>query len=289
MSVGVSLKPVGQLSPDAVSAYVDVSSIGTVRGNSVLSSDGNWLVVPVTTTTNVVAVAVYHLSPEGWVVSTVLYPSVEETGNSFGNAIAINATGDIIVVGAPDATVSAGIWSTNPQAHAGDLHYYQRTNDTWSQGARFWLPGSYPSVAKNFGASLNISSDGKFVIIGQPFSCNSEKGVNLQSNAWLMMQVSGNTFKMVRRFTGPSQRECHYGNFVKISADGASVLCSNFYANSNTGEQYALVDEWKLNPSNIWELKASVPIMAGLLTLNQVSGQISLSELFKQGSLAFAF
>lgn len=288
MALNISLLNAGQLSTDAVSAYIVVSPIGTVRGKSVLSTDGNWLVVPVITS-DVPAVAVYHLSPEGWVLSTMLYPSTEETGGSFGDAIAINATGDIIVVGAPVATVSAGNWSSDPQEHAGDIHYYQRTNNTWSQDARFYLPGSYPSVAKNFGASLSVSDNGKYVVIGQPFSCNNEVGVNLQSNAWLMMQVSGNIFKMIRRFTGPSQRECHYGNFVKISNDVTSVLCSNFYANSNTGEQYVLIDEWKLNPSNIWELKASVPIMAGLLTLNQVSGQNSLSELFKQGSLVFTF
>ena len=289
MTLNISLLNVGQLSSDAVSAYVDVSPIGTIRGNSVLSADGNWLVIPVNTTTNTPAVAVYHLSPEGWVTSTVLYPSVEETGSSFGDAIAISATGDIIVVGAPDATVSAGNWSSNPQEHAGDLHYYQRTNNTWSQGARFWLPGSYPSVAKNFGASLSISDNGKYVVIGQPFNCNSEVGVNLQSNAWLMMQVSGNNFKMIRRFTGRSQRECHYGNFVKISPDGMKIFCSHFYVNSNSGNQNSLIDEWGVTDTNVWELKATTPIMSGVLSLNQVSIQISLSELFKQGSLVFTF
>ena len=80
----------------------------------------------------------------------------EATGDFFGYSVAINSTGDTIVVGAHGATVGGN-------SYTGYVKVYKNISGTWTlQGAK--ITGE--ATNDNFGYSVSISATGDVVVVG---------------------------------------------------------------------------------------------------------------------------
>lgn len=238
---------------------------GRICNKAVLSGDGNWLAIPVQLTeTQQRVVKVYNKVNDEWTLSKVLESSQAIGDNTFGDSIAINHDATIIAVGSPSATVSQGLWVDNPQVEAGYVHIFGRSpgSSEWKTQC-VWLPGTYPTLSKNFGKTLSVSKDGNTIAVGQPYTCYQNDTASLSSNVWVLQRLQPDTpFKMVRRFSTPNAVGLHYGTGVKVSPDGNRVFCTSYRTDQPTNTIIPYLDEWVLNRIGFWELKFSKPIFS---------------------------
>ncbi|MDX1454796.1 MAG: PKD domain-containing protein, partial [Gammaproteobacteria bacterium] len=112
------------------------------------------------------AVYIFHKETDGWVQEAYLKPFFTRVGSEFGSALDISADGSTVVVGAPKQNFGPG---NNP----GAAYIYRLAVD--ADGARSWsgdvtelLLASNLNHDDEFGASVAISGDGRFIVVGAP-------------------------------------------------------------------------------------------------------------------------
>lgn len=94
-----------------------------------------------------------------WSEEAILNDLVTANVQNFGNSVSLTGIGDRAVVGAHNSTAGA-------LSNAGLAYVFSQSSAVWTQEAV--LQASTPEAGAIFGQSVDISSDGKIIVVGSP-------------------------------------------------------------------------------------------------------------------------
>jgi hypothetical protein len=168
------------------------------------------------------------------------YVKASNTGAFDGFGLAVDVSGNTLVVGAPfessNATGVNGNQGNNSAAQAGAAYVFVRNGTNWSQQA--YLKASNTEAGDNFGFSVAVSGD--TIVIGAPYESSSATSVN-GNQADNSASASGAAYVFVRNGSNWSQQaylkasntdsDDEFGYSVAILGD--SIVVGAPYESSN--------------------------------------------------------
>jgi len=147
------------------------------------------------------AVYVFERGASGWVQKLKLTGSGTSNGDAFGAAVALDASGQRAVVGAPSAF------------NTGKIFIYQRNSTTWMPVGNFVTPGGLS--AAGFGSSVDVSGDR--VVAGAP-TYNSP--ASSQGKAFVFVRSGTSLWSLEAQLTGlDSTAGDQFGSSVAVEGD----------------------------------------------------------------------
>ncbi len=126
------------------------------------------------------AVYVFIHSDGIWSQQAYVKPSNTESGDMFGEALALSADGNTLAVGAVrednNATGVGGYPHDNSAGDSGAIYVFTRSAGTWSQLA--YVKASNTETGDEFGAALALSADGNTLAVGATLEDSNATGVD---------------------------------------------------------------------------------------------------------------
>lgn len=126
------------------------------------------------------AVYIFDFSGELWQQQSYIKAPNTDAGDGFGNAVAFDSTGNILVVGAEGEQSNAisinGVQTDNQLDFAGAAYLYSREGSGWSFD--HYVKASNTKANQRFGTSIAISSDGKTFVVGATGEASGAAGIN---------------------------------------------------------------------------------------------------------------
>lgn len=136
----------------------------------------------------------------------------------FGSSVAVNENGNYAIIGDP-----------NDNTQKGAAYIFIRSGTTWTQQAK--LTASDGLSYEHFGASVAISSDGSYVIIGSP-------DAESVGTAYIFKRINSTWAQEVELKANNAQHGPNFGCSVSISDDGSRVIVGNYEHIGQTGKAY---------------------------------------------------
>ncbi|HYG64548.1 MAG TPA: hypothetical protein VEL74_18355, partial [Thermoanaerobaculia bacterium] len=151
-----------------------------------------------------------------WTEQQKLTPTVPEPGSGFGTSVALSATGDTALIGAPGYPPTVLPAGPEPGLFYGAAFVFQRSGGTWlEQHAFLDLGGSA-------GTSVDLSESGDVALIGAPGDFLVDPDIPGWAGA---AQRSGGVWGVpVPLVSSSSQIGDGFGNGVALSADATTAL-----------------------------------------------------------------
>lgn len=183
-------------------------------------------------------VCVFAREGTTWVEQATLVGHDTVTGDSFGSALAINHTGDLLVVGAQ------GVDGLYP--NEGAVYVFQRTGTTWTQVTQLYPDNGLEN--DYFGSAVAISSDGSTIAVGSygrddfGSACGGVYIYRLLNGVWVLDD---------ELYALDAEAGDNLGQSLALSADGTVLLvgaCREDQLGSNAGAAYVFqyeAGEWK--------------------------------------------
>ncbi len=126
------------------------------------------------------AVYIYVRSGGQWLPEAYLKASNTDLGDGFGYAVALSATGDVLVVGAQleDGRGKGvdGDPEDDSEPNAGAAYVYRRSGSTWAHEA--YLKASNTQQGDAFGFAVAISGDGETIAVGAQGEDSKSTGID---------------------------------------------------------------------------------------------------------------
>jgi len=204
----------------AVGAVGDASNATGLNGNGANHSAAD-------------AGAAYVFGRSGNTWSQLAYVKASNTnaGDNFGAAVALNAAGDRLAVGAPfessNATGIGGNQTDNSSEDAGAVYVFSRSGGSWSQQA--YVKASNTVAGANFGNALALDASGNMLAVGAPYETSSATGINGNqadtsaafAGAVYVFQRSGSAWSQ-QAYVKASNTNQHdnFGSALALSQDG---------------------------------------------------------------------
>ena len=126
--------------------------------------------------------------------STYVKASNTGAGDSFGDGVALNEDGTVMVVGAPAEQSANGSQDDNSRSN-GAVYVYTNNGTSWSQHSYIkpstLVPAGSPYPRQDFGDSVSINDDGTTIAVatpGEEQTSNESGGVyifNLENSVWV--------------------------------------------------------------------------------------------------------
>jgi trimeric autotransporter adhesin len=266
-------------------AYLKAQNVGAgdVFGAAVaLAADGNTLVVTApgedSATVGVDTVPnengldsgagyIFTRSGTTWTQQAYVKASNTGSGDHFGQAAAISASGDVVAITADlessNAVGVGGDQANNLTANSGAAYVFARTGTTWSQDA--YVKASNTERDDEFGYAVALSADGAMLIVG---ASGEDSGSTDQTDN--SVASAGAAYAYVRTTTWTQQAYLKaaptgFGDFfarrLSLSAAGDTLLASGAGEDTviaNSGASFVLTrsgSTW----SQAQKLKASNP------------------------------
>jgi hypothetical protein len=188
--------------------------------SSAFNSAGNYLVVGGTgseSSSILPRAYVFTRSGSTWTQQAMLIGNDTLLGDRFGTSVAINITGDIIAVGAPD--VNAGLGSAD-----GAIYIFKRIGSTWTQSQK--IVGTITNG--QLGISVAINEIGNYIIAG----------ANLASRAYVYYDSGSGTYALQSTLNSLATS---FGYSVDIDSAGSKIIVGAPTASvggSNNGAVY---------------------------------------------------
>lgn len=191
------------------------------------------------------AVYIFTRNESGaWAQQAYLKASDSNEFGRFGLSLALSDDGDTLVVGAPQADVTADNGENSETFNAaGKVYVFTRDeNGTWSQQAS--LSASNLKNSIQLGYSVALSSNGNILVVGTPYENSSFQGVSTNGDDGTDDGASetGAAYVFTRDSTGQwsqhayvkasnAESDDRFGQAVAISGDGGT------FAVGATGEK----------------------------------------------------
>ena len=180
-----------------------------------MSDNGLYAIVGVPEDSGGVA-HVFIRSGTTWTHQQELTQTIGNVGanDKFGWSVSISADGTYALVGAID-TQGAGGWPDR-----GGVHVFIRSGTSWT--AQQKLVSTSSSSSQDFGASVSISNDGVYAVIGSPAeTVGSASGAGVS----LVFIRSGTSWTEQQELVDPvATADENFGCSVSISSDGTYAL-----------------------------------------------------------------
>ncbi len=162
------------------------------------------------------AVVVYRRTDAGWSKAVLLYPTDGHPSHMYGISIGISYHGDVIAVGDPGCNVSGN--------GSGCVHVFHHRYGTWLCDAPITRLNSEPG--DHFGASVELSSDGRVLVVGAPGSTvYNSWNVRSAGTAHIFRHNVGWVCEATLHATPPVDG-AEFGRHVSISGDGTLIAVS---------------------------------------------------------------
>lgn len=190
----------------------DITGVGNVwLGFAVsMNSDGNIIAVGARFGNGTGYTNLYELKGANWVQKGSTLNGANG-GSQFGSALALDSTGNRVIVGAPQDKDGAN--STG----SASVYEWNETNSDWEQlGAH--LTGS--ASAEEYGFDVDISEDGNVIIIGAPMFKN---GSSTETGMANVFKWDGSSWKKIGDDIKNSRKDANFGHAVALSRDGAKA------------------------------------------------------------------
>lgn len=246
--------------------FLDAGTLNWYSHATAMSADGTYMVVgapygdqsQAATTPGPGCAFVFIRSGSSWQLQATLTVDViktDGTNTRFGSAVAIDATGTRIAVGAPEATELYG--------SEGHVQIFLRTGTTWARETKIVPPVNENSTVMegyiDFGQALSFNAAGDVLAIGAPLGNGmvSPGAVMDDSGFVYMVRRAGVTWSIEKRIRAPNfQGNDNLGHSVCLDAAGTQVVmtCKNrdyssytdvgsIFVYSYTGSDWTVVAE----------------------------------------------
>ena len=203
----------------------DAQASDAIANQVALNSDATYAVVGAWASGSWAGAAyVFIRSGTTWTQQQKLVASDAQGGDSFGNAVAIDADGDTVIV-------SAG-WDDNTGGvDAGSAYVFTRSGTTWTQQQK--LMAGDAQANDLFGTSVAIDSDGSTAIIAAMWAGTGQMG------AAYVFTRSGTTWSEQQKLTvDDAHSSDNFGRELGITSDGNKVVVGAPNKDNNNGASY---------------------------------------------------
>ena len=216
----------------AVGAYAEDSAATGIDGDQ---SDNS--------ASNSGAVYVYVQADGAWSQQAYIKSSNSESRDNFGQALALSADGDTLVVGAAGEDSSAagidGNQSDNSVGVSGAVYVFTRNTDTWSQQS--YIKASNPGEYSRFGNYVALSGDGTVLAVSAHVEDSGATGINGDQAdesasgsgaAYLFIQKEGVWSQQAYIKAPNTQSGDYFGESLALSGDGETLAVGAWYEDS---------------------------------------------------------
>ncbi len=162
-------------------------------------------------------------------VTAVSIPTVESaeliasngtTNISFGWSVAINSTGDVVIIGVPNETIGSN-------SRQGAAYIFTNSGGTWSQTAE--LTASDGAAGDFFGQAVALDSTGTIALIG---AYDKTVGPVIGQGVTYVFTNSGGTWSQIAELVSSSgTTNGNFGNSVAFNSTGTIALIGAYFAN----------------------------------------------------------
>jgi len=229
------IKPSQGAGGDLFGAQVDISELGATLAISAPGNDEGVntetvevdgveteVVMPIE---NSGAVYVFKTEGDNWSQISQIKASNATVDAAFGSDLAISANGTRLVVGAQHH-----LNNSDPAEITGQAYVFDRTGDDWNQSQI--MAASNEQGGMQYGASVALSADGQFIVIGAPgesgsgFGVGGEQGdtASAESGAAYIYTLSGNAWVQSTYLKSEnSDLGDRFGSDVAVNSDGSLI------------------------------------------------------------------
>ena len=178
--------------------------------------------------------------------TTYVKASNTAAAQEFGQAIAVSADGNTLVVGAPtESSASLGIngdQSGNAAHYSGAAYVFRRVAGSWSQQA--YLKASNAIAGARFGGAFALSSDGNTLAVGSTNEASIAAGINGNqadtsrpgAGAVYIFRYSAGTWTQGAYVKASNPQLADFGTSVGLSGDGVVLAVgANLESSGATG------------------------------------------------------
>ena len=148
----------------ALSSNGSILAIGAIGEDSDGTGTGN------NSAADAGAAYVFTRSGATWTQQAYIKPSNTQEDDLFGGAVALNAAGNMLAVGAigeaSASTTINGDQANNAAAGAGAVYIFNNNGLAWVQSAYIKAPNAEP--IDHFGSAVSLSADGSTLAVGAP-------------------------------------------------------------------------------------------------------------------------
>ena len=158
--------------------------------------------------------AVYVLARvgTGWVFEARLQEPVQSSGAGFGNSLAFDANGTVLIAGSP-------FDSRTGVTQAGSLTVFRRGAAGWSYDVSFTPSQPFPNG--KYGTSCDLSADGKRAIVAAPVGADS----GLEAGSVEEIALAPGTWTRLSVRTSPSpEYAAFFGLAVAMNSSGSKFV-----------------------------------------------------------------
>jgi Calx-beta domain-containing protein/FG-GAP repeat protein len=157
-------------SDDRFGTALALSANGSVLAIGAIGEDGNGSAPANNAAADAGAAYVFARNVGIWTQQQYIKASNAQASDLFGGALALNAAGNMLAVGATgEASASTAIdgdQSDNTASGAGAVYIFANNGVTWAQSTYIKAPNAEP--IDHFGAAVALSADGNTLAVGAP-------------------------------------------------------------------------------------------------------------------------
>jgi hypothetical protein len=202
-----------------------------------LNGNGDYLIAGDLSTANGIG-RIFNRVGATWSLQANITPSSPIPGQGYAEAVTINDSGDVILVGAPQATISGNL-------AAGAVYVYNRTGSSWSQTQIITPNDTAPQQA--FGVSISLNANGNTAMIGAyAFDGSSGSQSNNQGKVYYFQNIN-NTWQQTQSFQSPNIAGSEFfGSAVAMNKNDLIAVIGapgNDVGNTNVGAAYVYVNQ----------------------------------------------
>ena len=162
------------------------------------------------------AAYIFTRSGSTWTQQAKLFSSSAQTNGYFGWRVSISGDGTYAIVAAKWEHLGAA-------QSAGAAYIFTRSGSTWTQQQK--LTASDAQQVDEFGASVSMSSNGTYAIVGANGEDGGAGDPISASGAAYVFERSGSTWTEVRKLNASdAAANDYFGNAVTINTDGKYVI-----------------------------------------------------------------
>ena len=209
----------------ALNAEGNTMAVSSLESSNAIGVNGNQAD---NSTLQAGAVYLFERDDTGWRQRAYLKASNTDALDFFGESIAISDDGNTLVVGSADDSMSTGFngnQSDNSADVSGAVYHFVRSGTTWSQQS--YIKASNTDANDRFSVSIDISGDGKFLVVGASHESSNASGINgNQADNTLSISGAAYVFDLELsqqvayiKATNPDSDD-GFGTDVAISSDG---------------------------------------------------------------------
>jgi hypothetical protein len=213
------------------------------------------------TVNEIVSTTSFVIRKERWNIEQTSTLNINQTfaNTYFGNAIAIDSTGDYAVAGAYNYG--------SPSSGSGRVSFLKRDGASWNRLSE--AQATDPGLGDLFGQSVALNEDASLAAVG---AWADDNGGYINNGAVYIFARTGDTWTQIHKEHGPDVNNAHFGYSVAIRNNTLYVGAPG--VSSNRGAVYTYTT---VNSGASWSAGQFFDQVSGTATSSRLGASISVS------------